>query len=157
MYPQSDYGQLSDEERLASFLDDVHEILDQIVGDERLFVEGTHEDVVALWEETRGLIPTVQRTLRGQDADLEGPPPLDARLERAGLTGNSLRVKLSVFDKLWDRLKRRWTPKRIVGVLGVVNSMLGSLATAIGAAEPLKEAKEIVEGLFDVAPDDDGE
>jgi hypothetical protein len=42
-----------------------------------------------------------------------------------------------------------------VGVLGVVNSILGSLAAAIGAAEPLKEAKEIIEGTFDVAADED--
>lgn len=140
-----------DRERLIRFLSDVRSLLADVVGSEQLFDQDVYPEIRELWTEAEELrlIENVQDVLAGYVVDLDEPPFLDERLERVGLTGRMLDVKLRIFDRVRERVFRNWIPKRIRKLLEIIDTILGSLAAAIPIAEPLVEVKDLIEKLID--------
>jgi hypothetical protein len=81
--------------------------------------------------------------------------PLWRRLDDAGLNGESLRLKLTIWQRLGGaaappgRAPRSRSGKLLGRVMGYVNSLLGSLATVFTGLELAKEYKDGVEAVID--------
>ena len=69
-------------------------------------------------------------------------------LRRVGLAGKSLKMKLSYLDEAASKGSR-------TKLLELLNKFLGSLASALHVAEPVKELKEWLEGLLEDQPEPD--
>jgi hypothetical protein len=150
---------LEDRERLAKFIDEIYNLLRVSVDRHREWLPLDLRE--SYWSAFQALDEAVGATRQ----ELEAPEPsnptgargerIDDRLERAGLTGAQLDLKLSGWRGALDRFFN--TPGRglLRRALRWGNVVLGSLAGAIGAAEAIKEFKETVEaGLEDEADED---
>lgn len=80
---------------------------------------------------------------------------LHYKLKSIGFTGKSLKLKLSILDDFWSRLKRDfddiidWTNEAsnalLEALLKHTNNLLGSLVKIFPILEPIKEFKEVME------------
>jgi hypothetical protein len=138
-----------DRQQLDGFVGEVYDVLRTIIFERSDWLprdlwtsyEVAFMAVAGSVEETRAtLLPE-----RVADPSAEYQRGLDLALERAGLTGTQLELKLGG----WRRAVRffRATPTRALlrRALRWANVLLGSLAGVVGAAEALKEFKETVE------------
>lgn len=93
----------------------------------------------------------VARLLAGQvgsvTAELESAQH-DSALEGNGLSGAQMRLKKRGFRRALWRFIRLPSRRTAIRVLGWANVFLGSLASAIGMAEPIKELKEAIEAAI---------
>jgi hypothetical protein len=93
------------------------------------------------------------RPLPGDEAS---PTPSMSRLERFGLTGANLRLKLNGWYRALDRLRDSAAPslRTWKKIFNWANTILGSLTAVIGAAEALKELKVAAENSYEDAAED---
>jgi hypothetical protein len=149
---------MSEQDRgwLGEFIGDFRAFMRDVTAANSLLSEAWLEGPRAAFQELLSNPDTfeqVQATLRGDndlDADLER---LDADLERLGLTGSNLEIKLAGWRRARARLRDSLTRRALRSAFRWANTLLGSLAGAIGAAEALKELKEITENTYEDAAD----
>lgn len=119
-----------------------------------LLPQHLHLAVLNVWPEIR------QRLAELRAALLEAPDSIDEQLAVAGLTGAQLEMKLDAHRTASNRAHQTRPPpsplpplgfrKIFKSLLGWINVWLGSLVTALGGAEAIKEFKEFLEqGLDD--------
>jgi hypothetical protein len=145
-----------DREKLGEFIDEIHNLLRVAVDRHRDWLPAELQE--SYWSAFHALDKAVDVTRRQLEAPELSQPmggldePLDDRLERAGLTGEQLQLKLSGWRRALNRFFDRPGRGLLRRALRWGNVVLGSLAGAIGAAETIKEFKEAVEaGLEDEA------
>jgi hypothetical protein len=138
-----------DRVKLTTFLNDVQELLLEDI--QRNLDPGLKRHAEAAWPQLVRRFDALREALRD--------PSYDDALERVGLTGAELDLKLFAFNRaagihaqqerqggLWQRTKRffggifGWFGKKWRSFAGVI---LSSLAEALGLAEPLREAVEV--------------
>ena len=147
-----------DRQSLIEFIQTVQQVLNFIF--RRLFEFPTVRQVPHVqeaWEEVQPKFGQLVQAIQSRD--------YDRNLIDAGLSGAQLRFKLAVFDSAkrafdegaqgrWTGTAGRWisvTIKKLLAkLLRAINWLLGSMAHAIGVAEPIKEAKEGLEQLLDL-------
>ena len=147
---------LEDRERLGEFIGEIQSLLRVAVerhGD--WLPRDLQESYRAAFRELGEAVDATRRELKPPEPSEPTPGPgerLDDRLERAGLTGEQLELKLGGWRRAVDRFFNRPGRGLLRRALRWGNVVLGSLAGAIGAAEAIKEFKETVEaGLEDEA------
>ena len=69
-------------------------------------------------------------------------------MDKYGLTGTQLELKLSYFIWLEGRLKSEKRPSWLIRLFGVMNAILGSLSKVFLPLEAVKEFKEIIEQMI---------
>lgn len=142
-----------DREQLDLFLDDLQSVLYEVV----------HQRTELLPADLRASYAAafrqVELSIRAtRDALLLPPPPADypgapetygevsdEDLERAGLTGEQLGLKIRGWQRALGFFRRSPVRRALRRVFRWGNVLLGSLAGVIGAAELVKEFKEAVE------------
>lgn len=72
-----------------------------------------------------------------------------ARASAVGLSGASLSAKIAIAS-WWESMIPDLGKKAVSYILKLINSFLGSLAEILGLAEPIKEAKEMLENTLDL-------
>ncbi len=131
---------VTNEERgsLVRFLDDVYKLLELVakVEPNRYIVPELREEMAKAWQEVQGRFSQVRSAILGGSHDQE--------LERVGLTGAQLALKLKGAG---SAIRRFFATPTLLGLrlaLDWINTLLGSLTEAIGIAEPIKELKEAI-------------
>jgi hypothetical protein len=127
---------------LVKFLRDLRYLLKTII-DKRV-PEEHRKGYVAVFLKTQNDVEMAIHLLQG----IEGPESgLFGRLEKAGLTGESLLVKLHEFGHTISH-------GPVLAVLGIGDRILGSLCSVV-PLEAFKELKEIVEHRVEFGADDE--
>lgn len=108
-----------------------------------------HPALTEVWPAIRQRFEELRREL------LHAPDSIDQRLAAAGLTGFELEMKLGAHRTASDRARNASPPqpgspptgfrKIFKSLLGWINVWLGSLVTAFGSGEAIKEFKEFLE------------
>ncbi len=138
-----------DREALRRFVTEVRDVLTHVVrGQPELLGDAAGDLDEALTElEGEGILERVEQDLL--EAEYADEPDERGRtlLSRVGLTGANLRVKL----RGWSRAYEGWQSNGLTlrPVFRWANTILGSLAGVVGAAESLKEYKESVENAYE--------
>jgi hypothetical protein len=127
---------------LAKFLKDLRDILSAVIQSR---IPETHRKRFA------GVLANLQADIDGAIKELneitEPGHALFGKLEKVGLVGEALLVKL-------DEFRDRITNGPILAVLGVGNTILGSLCEVLHL-HPLIELKELVENKLEFGGDDE--
>ncbi len=117
-------------DQLDKFLCEVKEELTIIIEKKRgELPEQLWGHFVEAWKETENVIDTAREQLSEKS---------EKDLEKVGLSGNSLKLKLAGF-------KLAVTSGMIIKRLGWMNIILGSLCRVLPVLEPVKEFKEALE------------
>ncbi len=144
---------LEDRRALSDFVDELHDVLaHEVRGNPDEFGEAGNDLMEALeeLEESGGPFDLVAGQLIA--ADFADEPDEDGRslLDRLGLSGANLRLKLGGWARAYDQW-RADPGTALRRVFRWSNTLLGSMAGVVGAAEPLKEFKESVENAYEDA------
>jgi hypothetical protein len=138
-----------DRQQLEAFVAELYDVLRTVVfehsewlpGDLRTSYEFAFLALGESVQETRtALLPE-----RFTDPSGQYQQGMDIALERAGLTGTQLELKLSGWRRAIGFFRAGPTRTLLRRALRWANVLLGSLAGVVGAAEALKEFKETVE------------
>lgn len=138
-----------DRERLSGFLAWLGRFLDELLSElrkpsDKVFESELPGDIVesvfGAWGEIR------KREVLERAIHVQMEMPRNT-LEQSGLTGSQLSAKLRVLRWLGMRFARSRTGATLRRLLGMVNSLLGSLAEANPFVHALKEFKEVLESL----------
>jgi hypothetical protein len=70
------------------------------------------------------------------------------RLHRHGLVGSELKVKLATVSKISEWLWAAPTKRALMNLLGIIDSVLKSIFSAVHGGEALAELKEAIEKLI---------
>ena len=97
------------------------------------------------WNETR---PVLQQQVGLLNSVTSESNPIWSAIQRVGLTGNNLKMKLHYLAKA---ASGGWRKK----LLDLLNKFLGSLAAGLPGVEPIKELKEWLEELIGDDPEPD--
>lgn len=134
-----------DKGKLESFIKNVYQLLNTVVRARNiLFSKPLRDDLNHAWLDVTSKSDDLYAKIR--DANYED-------LERAGLAGNSLEMKLKSFDAAYSAWSFFGGIRRLKRLFKWTNLLLGSLATVIPLAEILKEFKESAEIGIDEADD----
>jgi len=76
------------------------------------------------------------------------PTPGLFSLKSVGLLGEQLKLKLRAVSDAWHRFREKGTTKLLASLVGVMKSVLESLAKVVPYAEALKELLEFIEKLL---------
>ena len=130
---------MSDRTDLADFVVGTRDILQQVV-DWRglLFREELRQPIADAWRELGRSFEDVMKALVEEGDELVS----DRQLERLGLTGNQLKLKLTGFNGAWDRFRERGTVNLLKKLLDWIDIILGSLASIIPGADAIEEFKD---------------
>jgi hypothetical protein len=71
-------------------------------------------------------------------------------LKHCGLTGTQLDLKLVLFQKLQGNFKKTKAPRWTRRLLGVINSILGSLSSIFPGIEVVSELKDVLEQVIKI-------
>ena len=139
-----------DHEKLVHFLRWLGDFLDELVaeslksGKTKLFdAELTDElrnAIVDAWREIR------QKEIVEKAANMQAKVPLQ-ELERSGLTGHQLSLKMGVLRWLCEKFIKHPSAGVLRRFLTTIDNLLGSLAHGNPLAEALMEFKEALESL----------
>jgi hypothetical protein len=138
-----------DRQQLDAFVAELHDVLRTVIFEHSDWLP---DDLWTSYEVAfmalRGSVDETRATLlpeRFTDPSAEYQQGLDIALERAGLTGTQLELKLSGWRRAIGFFRAGPTRSLLRRALRWANVLLGSLAGVVGAAEALKEFKETVE------------
>ncbi len=135
---------------LRAFVGYVRNLLDAIVDDGRHIPPDSLDDLRAAWPHARSDLDALVVALSQQD---DGPQ-IEPQLERHGLTGAPLRLKLRAWRKRCFRFGRRQNKRWLRSVLRWSDTILGSLVDAMTVGAAGKEFKEAVENFLVEAEED---
>lgn len=120
-----------------------------------LIPQHLHPGALDVWPVIRQRFAELRVTL------LDAPDSIDEALAAAGLTGAQLEMKLRAHRTASNRAREAQPPqpptppigfrKIFKSLLGWINVWLGSLVTAVGGGEAIKEFKEFLEQGVDDA------
>ena len=129
---------MSDRTDLADFMVSVKDILQQVVEwRDLLFREELREPIADAWQAMHSAFDDVRLGL------VEGDEVVSEQaLERIGLTGKQLDLKLIGFNGAWDKFKQWGTVKLLKRLLDWIDIILGSLASLIPGADAIEEFKD---------------
>lgn len=129
---------------LDGLLEEVPALLDNIVyyWDQLLFMIDVRPALQNGWGELRQRIAESWSSFK---ADLG---QTSSKLNDAGLSGEQLKLKLSVINDLWDRFKNRGTPGRLRDLIEWIEALFDSIAKVVPQIEALKEFVVLVKGLI---------
>ena len=142
-----------DVKRLIDFLIDVETIIDDLVKKPKGYVlkkiidnKKLTADMRKAWDEARERLKSTRRKIRriliNQDFK-----DYYARLEDVGLTGSQLKFKLALFNYFKKAFYSQKTLNFLSRLLGLINSILGSLTAVFPPIEVVKEFKESIEQI----------
>jgi hypothetical protein len=133
-----------DYDELLAFVYELRDLLRRIVEDGRFIPPDWADDVQAAWPRVERRFAELISTLKGQNITL-------ADLDRHGLTGEELDLKLRGWRArifaFGRRINRRW----VRSVLRWADMILGSLAAVFAPAGAIKEFKEVLENFIEEA------
>lgn len=140
---------------LEDFLDSLESLLRQLVRGQPFHVMPVQLDhlIELSWNEIQGSFDKVRAWLT--DSTKRRRATAHRALEKVGLTGVQLAMKLLGFFSAIDRLAKHTAMKvnqfvrHVRECLRWANIVLGSLAAVCIAAEPIKEFKEVLEAAID--------
>jgi hypothetical protein len=161
---------------LLAFLEDLPKGLNQFIDADTSDLEGfiqeldnpdlTYAGTVALYEEASTILYQELAALRALPLNGYRANQLRAVLAIEGLTGDSLRLKLSLLNALWEKFYERWNQtagtiftangiiKRILKkFLDYLNALLESIGEGLPGTRAIKELKEVIEGYLDLDED----
>lgn len=127
--------QKTDRERLYVFLDDVKSFLSRLTKHPVAFVHGLYDDVVQAWRAAES---------RFDDAKDELRKVSEGELERAGLVGAELKLKLRNVEHAFGELITMLGGDTLRRFFGTINNLLKSLADAAGFGTALEEIKDAI-------------
>ena len=143
-------GSDNDLSKLSAFLIESERILINLIAEpEGLLLKRVsnnkklRESLEDAWEDVGKNIQTVVQKLH----DALDQENIIVQLEKVGLTGKQLQFKLDLFYWLKDRWQTKRTRNWAVRILGVMNTILGSMAKVFAQIEPVKEFKEAIEQI----------
>lgn len=128
-------------ERIGIFLSDVMSWLQVLIAAQYvLFYQPMREPLRAAYEEVRDRHEELVTELEYVDVE---------RLRENGLTGESLRMKLTGYLTARNRFWRRGGIKYLKLMLKWINTILGSIAAALPPAHALTEVKDAIERVIE--------
>lgn len=113
------------------------------------------QELVVLWGAQQQRVARLAGVLGVQVVTVEPTgereewPDVDRQLAEAGLTGSELAIKLKLFEAAAEEYERRPSRPKFGTTLQAADVTLGSLARVFAFLDPVKEAKEVIEFLFD--------
>lgn len=120
---------------LAGFLHAHRIFLDSVIGHRQWFGRKQQAQIARAWAEASA-------SLLAAAEEIADKP--DSELARAGLTGEQLGLKLDSWRRelhpIGSRLRRGWARR----TLKAANIIVGSVASVVGIAEPVKELGEVI-------------
>jgi hypothetical protein len=122
----------------GALFDNIVESWDQI-----LFRRDVRSFITNAWSSLKSTVQTSFQTLR---SSLRGIA--NDILERIGLTGHQLALKLKGLNDAWQAFNELGTVRLLKKLLEWINAILGSLIAALPGGEALKEFKEAIEKLI---------
>ena len=135
--------------RLASFLKQTDSLINYLVKNPHDFVlkkfvmdEEFWALVLGAWEDVRTNLREVQEKLQALSSNVWH------ELELYGLTGIQLKLKLEMFDRLLNDFKNTRAQRYLWRLLGMINSLLDSLASVFPPIEAVSEFKETLEQII---------
>jgi hypothetical protein len=138
----------AERERLSEFTFSIYEFLGAVIASSQWVPEELQEDYRrSLTSGAERGLGDLRLRLLAEDADdeREAIAALDQRLDSAGLSGADLELKLHGYDRAHAIFVQSPSRRLLKSVLRWANVLLGSLVSALGAGEALKELKEAVE------------
>ena len=150
-----DRSQIDDFNGLRYFLVQSEEIINYIMERRHILIlkefseDGDFMEMMErAWTEIRPHFHEVRMKLTPEtDAISDEFRDLWKRLRRYGLTGTHLKLKITLFDKLWKNFKEtkeyRWTKR----LLATMNSLFGSLSSIFPGMEAVREFKDVLEQI----------
>lgn len=136
----------ADQQALQAFLGDLHAALEDFVRDSgRLLHPVLQDELMLAWAqlEKRGDLKAAIDTLGVDD------PRLEADLQRVGLTGPELRLKLNPFARYLENWRGDRAISSLRRALRRADVVLGSLSKLLGPLDAFKEFKESTELAID--------
>jgi hypothetical protein len=125
----------TDLDRLTEFVDDVKSFLRRLSKHRPAFVHDVYDDVVNAWK-------TVESRFDGAIDSIRQAP--HAALEKAGLTGAELKLKLRNVEHAFGELLTRNALGTLRHLFDTINSLLKSIAEACGIGTALEEIKDAI-------------
>lgn len=138
-YPFDTDGPLDDKTRLDRFLEDTESFLSRLVFHKRAFVESLYDDVVDAWTAAKVRFSRARQALQTVG---------HGSLEKAGLTGAELKLKLRNIEHFFGELLSSVGGTTLRSFLDTIDSLLKSLAEAIGVGTALEEIKDAIRDAF---------
>jgi hypothetical protein len=133
---------------LANVVNEVYELCDETIRSAWL-----PRDMIQQYDEALLRVNVAMQD--GLEILLSDDPEVSERLDRAGLGGAELDLKVTG----WRRWLRRFRERRTTGLLRRAfkwgNVILGSLSSVVVAFEPLREIKESIEAGLEEPPEAD--
>jgi hypothetical protein len=147
-----------DRQRLYDFTQRLRVFVEKGLWDQQRELEQTlFDDLLTLWSLQAGRFETLGGLLLGDQRvsvasqSQQSWEEIDQALADVGLTKQELLIKLRLFDSAVDAYEEteRGQPTKFAAALKTADVALGSLVTVFSVAEPIKEAKEAIEAVFD--------
>ena len=120
---------------LTEFLRDVKSFLGRLSKHRPAFIDDVYRDVVAAWN-------AVERKFDDAIRSVDGAA--QATLEKAGLMGAELKLKLRNVEHAFGELLTRHVPGTLRRFFDTINSLLKSIADACGVGTALEEIKDAI-------------
>lgn len=149
-------SQIDDLKELISFLKGSDEVISYLVKYPRgIILKEFHDDgkfmktLEGAWSEAQKYLHEVINKIDHELATLqENIPDLWTHLRRCGLTGIELKLKTLLFERLRGNFEKTRAPRWTRRLLGLINSIFGSLSSVFPGIEPVKEFKDALEKII---------
>ena len=97
--------------------------------------------LIVAWKEVRAVIVDEKKTLQESSKDCW------IKLQKCGLTGNQLALKIETFNKFLSHFEKTREQRFLRRLLGIINSIYGSLSSVLPPLEIAKEFKDVIEQI----------
>jgi hypothetical protein len=131
-----------DRNRVIQFLSDVKSFLSRLTKHSSAFVVGMHAIVVDAWSEAEK---------RFDDAATAAKTATDEALHNSGLRGAELKLKLRNVEHAFGELVTMYGGDTLRRFFNTINSLLKSIAEALGVGTALEEIKDAIRDALDWA------
>lgn len=129
----------NDINKLETFLKDVEDFLDRLVKHKRAFAEDIYGTVVAAWKSAKVRFSDAVTRLRQTPSNF---------LEDRGLTGDELKLKLRNVENAFGDILLQIGGQALLKFFDVIDTLLKSVADAIGVGTVLEEIKDAIKGAL---------
>ena len=128
-----------DNDKLVKFLRDVQSFLDRLVQHKRAFAADIYDTVASAWGKAKNRFDTaIQKTT---NIAVE-------KLDSRGLTGEELKLKLRNVENAFGDLLTQFGGQSLLRLFDVIDTLLKSLADAVGVGTALEEIKDAIKGAL---------
>lgn len=128
-----------DKTKIRLFLEDVQDFLARLVKHRAAFIDALYDDVVQAWGAA---------SMRFGQAIAKVSQISESKLEQSGLTGPELKLKLRNVEHSFGQVLLQAGGPALLKLFDTIDSLLQSVADALGVGTALQEIKDAIKGAL---------